>query len=127
MKFEKYYSPDKTEFRGYIIEHNKQFLSTDWNWTTAKTHACIITPEMLGGQLGCEVIASEQRSDLANGAVADTENIKEVSAQCCDCHFNWNFIGNINLEKANKERGWCFAYKNYQPDCIKKMKTNDYR
>ena len=28
MKFEKYYSPDKTEFRGYIIEHNGMYLST---------------------------------------------------------------------------------------------------
>jgi hypothetical protein len=48
MKFEKYYSPNGKTFRGYIIEHKGQYLSTDWKWTPAKTHACRITPEMLG-------------------------------------------------------------------------------
>lgn len=63
MKFEKYYSPDKTEFRGYIIEHNGMYLSTDWEWVSAKTHACRITPEMLGGQFEAEVIFTNEQVD----------------------------------------------------------------
>ena len=54
ISLEKYYSPDGKDFRGFIIEHDGKYLSTDWTWTIAKSHAGRIAPEMLGEQEGDE-------------------------------------------------------------------------
>ena len=66
LKLKRYYSPNGKEFRGFIIEYDGRYLSTDWTWTIAKSHAARITPQMLS--------KLEKSKTTIGGAIEEIKN-----------------------------------------------------
>lgn len=73
------------------------------------------------------VSKKKQKKNGGRNMKETDEQINAKIEQCGNCHYNWNFIGEINLEKQKPNRGWCYMFKVFEPECKRKLKINDYR